>query len=62
MTVSDPDLRAEYVYLVRGFLRLATQFEHDMAEKKRPDNDLQKLRRDKNANVLAEIGLRGVRK
>jgi len=37
MTVSDPDLRAEYVYLVRGFLRLATQFEHDMAEKKLPD-------------------------
>jgi hypothetical protein len=34
MTMSDPQLRAEYAYLVRGFLRLATQFEQDMAERK----------------------------
>jgi len=36
MTISDPELRAEYAYLVRGFLRLATQFEQDMAETKVP--------------------------
>jgi hypothetical protein len=30
MTMSDPELRAEYAYLVRGFLRLATQLEQDM--------------------------------
>jgi hypothetical protein len=36
MTMSDPELRAEYAYLVRSFLRLATQFEQDMAEKKVP--------------------------
>jgi len=34
MTMSDPQLRAEYAYLVRGFLRLATQFEQDMEERK----------------------------
>jgi hypothetical protein len=28
---------AEYEYLVRGFLRLATQFEQDIAAKKVPD-------------------------
>jgi len=39
MTMSDPELRAEYAYLVRGFLRLATQLEQDMERKvpqKRP--------------------------
>jgi hypothetical protein len=34
MTMSDPQLRAEYAYLVRGFLRLASQFEQDMEERK----------------------------
>jgi hypothetical protein len=33
-TVSDAKLRAEYEYLVRGFLRLASQFERDMDTKK----------------------------
>ena len=39
MTMSDPELKAEYAYLVRGFLRLATQLEQDMERKvpqKRP--------------------------
>jgi len=36
MTMSDPELKAEYAYLVRGFLRLATQLEQDMAERKVP--------------------------
>jgi hypothetical protein len=38
MAISDPELRAEYAYLVRGFLRLATQFEQDMAKTKVPHN------------------------
>jgi len=33
----DPELRAEYEYLVRGFLRLATQFERDMNAAKAPN-------------------------
>jgi hypothetical protein len=33
-TVDDAELRAEYQYLVRGFLRLASQFEQDMNAKK----------------------------
>ena len=33
----DPELRAEYEYLVRGFLRLATQFEQDMDAKNVPN-------------------------
>ena len=33
-TVDDAELRAEYQYLVRGFLRLASQFEQDMDVKK----------------------------
>jgi hypothetical protein len=36
-TVEDAELRAEYQYLVRGFLRLATQFEQDMEAKKLPN-------------------------
>ena len=36
-SVRDAELRAEYEYLVRGFLRLATQFEQDMAAEKVPD-------------------------
>jgi hypothetical protein len=36
MTMSDPELKAEYAYLVRGFLGLATQLEQDMAERKVP--------------------------
>jgi hypothetical protein len=36
-TVHDADLRAEYQYLVRGFLRLARQFEQDMDAKKVPN-------------------------
>ena len=35
-TVHDAELRAEHEHLVRGFLRLATQFEQDMAPKKVP--------------------------
>ena len=35
-TVDDAELRAEYQYLVRGFLRLARQFEQDMDAKKVP--------------------------
>jgi hypothetical protein len=35
-TVHDGELRAEYEYLVRGFLRLATQFEQDMAAENVP--------------------------
>ena len=39
----DPKLRAEYEYLVRGFLRLATQFERDMCtEKKMPNQPSRK--------------------
>jgi len=34
MTVDDAEVRAEYAYLVRGFLRLAVQFERDMEIKK----------------------------
>ena len=33
-TISDASLRAEYAYLVRGFLRLARQFEQDMEKEK----------------------------
>jgi hypothetical protein len=33
-TIDDAELRAEYQYLVRGFLRLASQFEQDMDAKK----------------------------
>jgi hypothetical protein len=33
-TVDDAELRVEYQYLVRGFLRLASQFEQDMDAKK----------------------------
>jgi hypothetical protein len=47
MTMSDPELKAEYAYLVRGFLDLATQLEQDMAERKVPLS----LLRDQNANV-----------
>jgi len=36
MIMSDPELKAEYAYLVRGFLDLATQLEQDMAERKVP--------------------------
>ena len=36
-TVHDADLRAEYQYLVRGFLRLARQIEQDMDAKKVPN-------------------------
>jgi phage terminase Nu1 subunit (DNA packaging protein) len=28
--IDDADLKAEYAYLVRGYLRLARQFEQDM--------------------------------
>jgi hypothetical protein len=35
--VSDAKLKAEYEYLVRGFLRLASQFEQDMKRKKPSD-------------------------
>jgi len=35
-TVDDAELRAEYQYLIRGFLRLARQFEQDMDAKKVP--------------------------
>lgn len=35
--LEDPELRAEYAYLIRGFLRLARQFERDMDKKKTPD-------------------------
>ena len=34
----DPKLKAEYDYLVRGFLRLATQMEQDVDAKKVPDH------------------------
>jgi hypothetical protein len=36
-TVDDVELRAEYQYLVRGFLRLAKQFEQDMDAKNVPN-------------------------
>lgn len=35
--VDNAELRAEYQYLVRGFLRLARQFEQDMDAKKMPN-------------------------
>jgi hypothetical protein len=37
ITVEDAELRAEYQYLVRGFLRLARQFEQNMEAKKLPN-------------------------
>ena len=37
MLQHDPKLKAEYDYLVRGFLRLAAQMEQDTQAKKAPD-------------------------
>jgi hypothetical protein len=31
--LQDAEIRAEYAYLIRGFLRLARQFEHDRETK-----------------------------
>ena len=36
-TMDDAELKAEYEYLVRGFLRLAIRFEQDMDTKKTPN-------------------------
>jgi hypothetical protein len=33
MALEDAEIRAEYAYLIRGFLRLARQFEQDMETK-----------------------------
>jgi hypothetical protein len=33
MAVEDAEIRAEYAYLIRGFLRLARQFEQDRETK-----------------------------
>jgi hypothetical protein len=33
MALQDAEIRAEYAYLVRGFLRLARQFEQDRETK-----------------------------
>jgi chromosome segregation and condensation protein ScpB len=38
----DAKLKAEYDYLVRGFLRLAVQFERDMEVKKPPEQGTRK--------------------
>jgi len=42
MLQHDRGLKAEYDYLVRGFLRLATQMEQDMEAKKAPDQPSRK--------------------
>ena len=43
VAVDDAEVRAEYEYLVRGFLRLAVQFERDMEIKKPPRQRVPKM-------------------